>query len=307
MVCHWSSKFVLFFLLIGISENLLAWQQNIIIPMSRLNQEERSKVDKAVPTTPIVPPKKKRKLLIYDVNGKYIGHNAIPWTNYAIRAMGQQTGAFEVTLSRNDDDFLMENLRQYDAICFNNVVGTPFFDPERYANILQFVRDGGGLIGTHGTTVAFLMIGDGEEDVFPEFRKMLGAEGANHRSKQEPIYVKVEEPNHPLTAMFPKAGFLKKDEIFRYNKFYSRKVLRVLLSIDVAKSGLDKEPSNKHERADQDYGLAWIRRYGKGRVFYCAFAHQVDTFYDPIMLQFYLAGIQYALGDLEAPDAPSDR
>ncbi|MDO5580530.1 MAG: ThuA domain-containing protein [Planctomycetia bacterium] len=286
---------------------LFGWQQGIIIPMSRMNAEERAKVDAAVPQKSIVPPKKKRKLLVFDVNGKYLGHNSIPWANYAFRAIGQKTGAFEVVLSRNDDDFLADNLSQYDAICFNNVVGTPFVDPVRFHNIVQFVRGGGGLIGIHGSTVAFLMIGDGGEDVFPEFKKMLGAQGANHRSKREPIHVKVEVPGHPITAMFPQDGFLKEDEFFRYNKYYSRKDLRVLLSIDVEKSRLDKDPSQKQERPDRDYGLAWIRRYGKGRVFYSAFAHQVDTFYDPKMLQFYLAGIQYALGDLEAPDDPSEK
>ena len=61
----------------------------------------------------------------------------------------------------------------------------------------------------------------------------------------------------------------------------------------------------KVERADNDYALAWVRQYGRGRVFYCGFAHHPSVFWDPKMLQFYLAATQFALGDLPAPTTPS--
>jgi hypothetical protein len=51
--------------------------------------------------------------------------------------------------------------------------------------------------------------------------------------------------------------------------------------------------------------LAWVRQYGRGRVFYCGFAHHPSVFWDPKMLQFYLAATQFALGDLPAPTTPS--
>lgn len=58
-------------------------------------------------------------------------------------------------------------------------------------------------------------------------------------------------------------------------------------------------------RADNDYALAWVRQYGLGRVFYCGFAHHPSVFWDPKMLEFYLAATQFALGDLPAPTTPS--
>jgi len=51
--------------------------------------------------------------------------------------------------------------------------------------------------------------------------------------------------------------------------------------------------------------LAWVRQYGRGRVFYCGFAHHPSVFWDPKMLQFYLAATQFTLGDLPAPTTPS--
>ncbi len=82
--------------------------------------------------------------------------------------------------------------------------------------------------------------------------------------------------------------------------------MRVLLSIDTAKTDMKQTPSlGKVERADNDYALAWVRQYGRGRVFYCGFAHHPSVFWDPKMLQFYLAATQFALGDLPAPTTPS--
>jgi hypothetical protein len=51
--------------------------------------------------------------------------------------------------------------------------------------------------------------------------------------------------------------------------------------------------------------LAWIQQVGKGRVCYCSFGHEGRIFGAPRILQFYLDGIQYALGDLEADATPS--
>ena len=58
-------------------------------------------------------------------------------------------------------------------------------------------------------------------------------------------------------------------------------------------------------RADHDYAVSWIRPWGQGRVFYCSFGHRNEVVWDPTIVRFFLAGIQYAIGDLKADDAPS--
>jgi type 1 glutamine amidotransferase len=83
--------------------------------------------------------------------------------------------------------------------------------------------------------------------------------------------------------------------------------VHVLTSIDYAKmSDADKakEPAAT-KRTDGDYALSWIRREGKGRVFYEALGHNEHVYAMPVYLQHMLAGIQYALGDLDADDRPS--
>ena len=78
------------------------------------------------------------------------------------------------------------------------------------------------------------------------------------------------------------------------------------MSIDVEKSDLKqgKELGNCF-REDGDYALAWVRQYGRGRVFHCTIAHNPSVFWDPKMLEFYLGATQFALGDLAAPTTPS--
>jgi hypothetical protein len=88
---------------------------------------------------------------------------------------------------------------------------------------------------------------------------------------------------------------------------FSRENVHVLTSIDYSKmSDTDKakEPAAT-KRTDGDYGLSWIRREGRGRVFYEAHGHSETIYAMRPMLEHLLAGVQYALGDLKADDKPS--
>jgi len=48
-----------------------------------------------------------------------------------------------------------------------------------------------------------------------------------------------------------------------------------------------------------------VKAHGKGRVFYGSLGHNPKVFQDPKLLRFYLDGIQFALGDIEADTTPS--
>jgi hypothetical protein len=221
--------------------------------------------------------------------------------------MGERTGAFTTIISRDPSVFKVEFLKQFDAVFLNNTVGNLFTDPELRQNLVEFVYGGGGLLGVHGTSVAFTQWPGAIED-WPEFGLMLGARGANHRDSDEHVFIKLDDPGHPLNQVFGGQGFDYRDEFFRVHEPYSRNRLRVLLSIDTTKTGPSEgQPRGDCLRADNDYALAWVRGYGKGRVFYSTIAHNPWVFWDPKMLQFYLGAIQFALGDLPAPVTPSAR
>jgi type 1 glutamine amidotransferase len=284
-------------------------------PSAVVSPEERQKIEAAVPAKSVARPAKPRTLLMFDLNVGYpgprktypehvnrLGHRSIAHADLAFTLMGRKTGAFETVVSCDPAVFKAKSLKRFDAVCFNNTVGNLFTDAELRQNLLDFVRGGGGLMGIHGATVGFTDWAHGARDTWPEFGQMLGARGANHRVGDERVFVKLDDPTHPLNRVFGGQGFEYRSEFFRVHEPYARDKLRVLLSIDVEKTDLS---GRKPERADNDYALAWVRSYGRGRVFYCTIGHNAYVFWDPRMLAFYLDAIQFVLGDLPAPTAPS--
>ena len=272
-----------------------------------LEPDQRKLIEAAIPIKSCVPPRRHRKLLIFDLNVGYGGHRSIATSNLAFTLMGEKTGAFETVINRDPSVFKPENLRPFDAVFLNNTVGNLFEDPALRQSLIEFIYGGGGLLGVHGTSVAFTRWPGAYED-WPEFGIMLGARGANHRDSNEHVFIKLDDPNHPLNQPFGGKGFEYRDEFFRFHGPYSRNRVRVLFSIDTQKTDLNQGPARGNcFREDNDYALAWVRQYGRGRVLYCTIAHNPYVFWDPKMLQFYLAAAQFALGDLPAPTIPSGK
>jgi hypothetical protein len=137
---------------------------------------------------------------------------------------------------------------------------------------------------------------------WPEFVDLLGAYSVNHPwNAGSTVTLEIEKPNHPVVSCFGGTTFTHTDEIFQF-KDYTRKKLRVLVRLDTSKTDMNKPGIF---RTDGDFGLVWVRKYGKGRVFYSEFGHQIDSYWNPAILRHFLAGIQFALGDLPANTTPN--
>ena len=274
-------------------------------PRREVTPEERAKIEAALPAKALARPKKPRKLLVFDrqgiYNGKqYGGHGSIPHANLAAQLMGEKTGAFTATLSSEPGAISAANLEQYDAVYLNNTVGDVFDTPDMRAALSAFVARGGGVIGNHGTSVASTQ--------WTEFGEILGATGASHREPTEKATINIEDPTHPLMLAFDGKPFEYVDEFYRLGPPYARDKVRVLLSIDPnATDMMQGRCFGQCLRNDNDYPVAWVRQYGKARVFYTTLGHNPDVFWDPRMLTMLLAGIQYALGDLDADATPRPR
>jgi type 1 glutamine amidotransferase/sugar phosphate isomerase/epimerase len=277
-------------------------------PVRELPDAEKVKVEAAMPAEAPAKVEQARKLLIFDRNVAYPGHGSIETANFAFTRMGEKTGAFTTVVSRDPAVFEKENLKQFDAVCLNNTVGNLFSDPVLRKNLLEFVMGGGGLLGIHGTSVAFTDFRQGAKETWPEFGQMIGGRGAAHLAQDERVVVKLDSPDHPLTQPFGGEGFEHVSEFFRVHGPYSRDRLRVLFSIDTAKTGLPAKGTHPGlEREDDDYGLAWTRNYGRGRVVYCTIGHSPADFMAPEILEFYLGALQFIMGDLDGSTTPNNR
>ena len=115
--------------------------------------------------------------------------------------------------------------------------------------------------------------------------------------------MKVDDPEHVLNRSFGGKGFILKDEIYQIKGPYSRDTHRVLLSLDMSQDR--NQLGAKCGREDGDNPISWIKQCGEGRVFYCSLGHRKEIYWNNAVLQHYLAGIQWALGDLKADETPS--
>jgi type 1 glutamine amidotransferase len=141
---------------------------------------------------------------------------------------------------------------------------------------------------------------------WPEFNKLIGGFFKFHWVYPQEITVKIDDPKSPLTAMFHGEEYVIHDETYTFAQdSFSRKNVHVLTSIDYDKMSAADKAKESYPRTDGDYALSYIRREGKGRVFYEGHGHSETIYAITPMLEHVRAGIQYALGDLKADDSPS--
>ncbi len=258
--------------------------------------EQIEKMKAAMPEKAPATPLKPRKMLVFTLC-KGFRHSSIECCAQALEMMGKKTGAFETVVSDDVALFKPESLRGFDAVCFDNTTGELFEDPTLKHGLLDFVRSGKGIVGIHAATDCFYN--------WPEFGEMMGGYFDGHPwYANNTVHVKIDEPDHPINAAFGGKSFDIMDEIYQIKAPYSRDKLRVLLSLDTTKTDMNRKGI---KRKDGDFAISWIREYGQGRVFYCSLGHREDIFWNPMVLEYYLAGIQYALGDLKADATPSTK
>jgi hypothetical protein len=285
-----------------------AGQSNVVV-----SDAEKEQIGQALPARAPVQPKRARKLLLLNKNVRDDGRTptmepAMPGGNYAIIEMGRRTGAYSTTFTTDVESLRAENLEQYDAICFNNTQGVITNDRELRESLLAFVASGKGFVGFHAGGAATFVQWP-KYDQFPAFGEMVGGyeDGGHPWGAEDTIRIQVEDPRNPVNAAFHGQDFTLQHQVMQFRAPFSRENLHVLLSIDVERSDYDpvKRRVLPERRVDRDFPMSWIKTYRQGRVFYSVFGHNADINWNPTILQHHLAGIQYALGDLEADATPS--
>jgi len=293
-----------------------AWAEKLPYANSKITPptpEYCAAVENAAPARPTVKAPK-RKVLVFS---RYTGfnHEVIPHVDRVFEILGKKSGAFDVTVTRDIERLMPKNLAHYDVLVLNNncSVGKRrnlFLDvlekDAKYSDldaqqrqvkadaleksILDFVAGGKGLVAIHG---AVTILNNSKE-----FTAMLGASFEFHPPNQQ-LTVRTVEPDHPLVAAFRGKGpLIHRDEAYAFGAPYAQHDFRPLLVIDT--DGL-KDPSGRIGKTVRY--VAWIKPYGKGRVFYCSPSHFPESYESPTLLRFLLDGVQYAAGDLKCDDS----
>ena len=262
--------------------------------------ETRAKIDAAIPNKPIASPKRARKLLVIE-SLEGMSHNTIPLTNVMIQRMGEKTGAWTTVFSNDLNNLRYPKVKEYDAVFLNSIVGEFLPDPAMRADLVRYVNEGGGMGGIHGTPWA--------SRNWDEFAEMIGAQSAPHRIENGVL--KVYDKENPIVRPFNYEDMPFREEYYRFEDSGNGRLrwdkVRVLLIVDLDEkvpASTDK-PWTGYKRPDKVYPVAWIREYGKGRVFYNSMGHMNETFMRPEIVGHFLAAMQYILGDIEANATPN--
>jgi type 1 glutamine amidotransferase/sugar phosphate isomerase/epimerase len=271
-----------------------------------LPADVKAKIDAAIPRTAYVQPKKPRKLLVIDACVANMSHNTIPHFNLAIELMGKYTGAFQPVFSNDLENLRWPKIKEWDAIYLNDTVGELFPDLDIRESLLRYVREGGGLGGWHGSPWA--------SRSWKALGEMVSAGDGPHRI--EPGFIKLDDPRSPINQAFDGTGLEHTEEYYRFHyagptAYYSRDKVHVLLSLDMDKSPAVLKPGRDGKpffsRPDQDYAIAWIKSYGKGRIYYNSMGHMPETMMSKKIMGHVFAAIQFLVGDLQADTTPSKR
>lgn len=299
--------------------------------------DEIKKMEVACPKTAPAKPIKQRRILIYSHCNGFV-HRSIEWSKIIVPMMGEKTGAYKAVVSDDLSNFEPAKLKQFDLVVLNNTTGELFQtkgprkprepnasrikdaaklaaaqakykqDLAKYdkaikafeasgkpdtaklrESFLSWVKGGGAVFGIHAATDCSYS--------WKEYGEMMGGWFSGH-PWNELVTIRNDDPTNPINAVFGGKGFEIADEIYIFNRgIYSRDKQRVLLSIDPASPKIEKG-----KRADKDYAVSWIKTYGKGRVFYCSLGHRNSILSVPAVLAHYLAGMQWAMGDLQGVD-----
>ena len=266
--------------------------------LRKAGDDVRAKIVAAIPKQAYAAPKKRRKLLVIEsLHG--MSHNTIPHTNEMIEEMGKITGAWESEFNNDLDNLKYPKIKEYDGVFLNSIVGELLAEPAVREGLARFVKEGGGLGGIHGTPWA--------SRNWDEFAEMIGAQSAPHRIEQG--VMNVYDPASPLMKPFAGKDLPFREEYYRFEHEGRGRLrwdsVRVLLTVALDDPKIEPRPWNGYKRPDNLYPVAWIRTYGKGRVFYNSLGHMPETFMTPEIVGHFLAGLQFLLGDLAADATPN--
>lgn len=276
-----------------------------------INNEWLASIEKLAPSKTTIAADSKKKILVFS-KATGFDHWTIPHNLGMLKILARKSNAFEIHIGYDIENFDKKNLKKYDAVILNNsnpsgpdrdlfsdllkqnTTLTALEINEEAAvyekNLMNYVKKGGGLMILHGAITV--------QNNSKEFSKMTGG-SFDYHPKQQEIHVKEVDVNHPMVKAFNGKGLTHVDEPYFFKNAYFDYNFRPLLYMDVAKlDGLKKEVDEKV------IYVSWIKRHGKGRVFYSSPGHNAQSMENPELLQFFLDGIQYVVGDLKCDDSP---
>ncbi len=205
-------------------------------------------------------------------------HTSIEPGKDALLKLGREKG-FAVDTTEDASFFNEENLKKYNAVIWLSTTGN-VLDPMQQNAFERYIQAGGGFVGIHAAS-------DTEYD-WPWYGKLMGGWFDNHPSQPSNVQqgdFHIVDKKNPLTDFLPEP-WVRKDEFYAYKSVDPH--VKVLITID-EKSYLGGTMGDNHP-------MSWYHEFDGGRAFYSNMGHTNETFSEPLVMQHFWAGLQWAMG-----------
>jgi uncharacterized protein len=226
-------------------------------------------------------------ILVFSKTNGFRHEEAIPAANALFTRLAADNG-WGIYTTENGAAFSPEILSRFDAVVFNNVSGDVFTPDQRQA-LKDFIENGGGFVGFHGSG------GDNEYAWTWYVDELIGAQFIGH--PMDPQFqqatLRVEDKNHPATATLPDE-WVREDEWYSFAASPRRDGYHVLMTIDegtyrqVGLLGADVAMNGDHP-------MAWWHCQGRGRAFFSALGHKAEYYAEPQHVAMLLGATRWAL------------
>jgi type 1 glutamine amidotransferase len=194
----------------------------------------------------------------------------------------------------------LETLKQYKTIVFNSTVGrgAQALNAIEFANLQQYVRDGGGVVAIHGAT-------DSMQNV-PWYMDLVGAGFTNHGSNAGGILIDTEsgghvelvnaDPSHPATNAVPDR-FVTVEEVYNLNRDpVELGIVHPLMYENedtlVGQIGYGPGALMNTDR----HAMTWCRNFDGGRSFTTVLGHNWQFALQPWWQKMLLSAIEWTAG-----------
>ena len=226
------------------------------------------------------------KRILFVTHSAGFRHDSIVTARQVLETLAPER--FAVTSTEDLSTIGADRLREFHAVFFFTS-GELALQNQQKADLLEYIRNGGGFAGAHSATDTLYG--------WPEYGELIGGYFDGHPWVGE-TDIDIEDPEHPASRGLGNT-FRILDEIYKFRDF-SRDRVRVLMT-------LRSSPSEKHVNKSEyplDSPLAWCRRYGRGRVFYTALGHFDETWRDPRFKQMLVEMFGWLTGIVEGSAEP---
>jgi len=229
-----------------------------------------------------------------------------------------------------------DTLKKFDAVFFFTT-GDPVQSDDEMNALLDYVKSGKGFMGTHCATDTLYkrqpygeMIGayfdghplGGKTKVLVEDTKHPITQGLGESFEISDELYQFRDPYsrdklRVLMRLDPAFVIQAREREIKANEDKKTKLKESIAKLEndaTKKDELEKARKDlknaenfkpQIRRTDNDYAMAWVREYGKGRVFYTALGHGDNVWKDPRFQNMVINAVKWSTGEVPGEAAPS--